>query len=79
MSFASLVELYQSDAEHRVREGTQGNSDSIIKKWLLPYFGELQVNEIDAVAIRYLSKHGHVRDQSSNREKVRRDVYPLDQ
>ncbi len=52
MSFASLVELYQGDAEHRVREGTQGNADSIIKKWLLPYFGELQVNEIDAVTIR---------------------------
>jgi len=52
MSFASLVELYQGDAEHRVREGTQGNADSVIKKWLLPYFGELQVNEIDAVTIR---------------------------
>ncbi len=52
MSFASLVELYQNDAEHRVREGTRGTQDSIIKKWLLPFFGELQVNEIDAVTIR---------------------------
>jgi len=52
MSFASLVELYQDDAGHRIREGTQGTQDSIIKKWLLPYFGELRVNEIDAVAIR---------------------------
>lgn len=52
MSFASLVELYRADAEHRVREGTQGTQDSIIDKWLLPYFGELPVNEIDAVTIR---------------------------
>lgn len=52
MSFASLVELYRGDAEHRVREGTQDTQDSIIDKWLLPYFGELQVNEIDAVVIR---------------------------
>lgn len=52
MSFASLVELYREDAEHRVREGTQGTQDSIIDKWLLPYFGQLQVDKIDAVAIR---------------------------
>lgn len=52
MSFASLVELYRGDAEHRVREGTQNTQDSIIDKWLLPYFGELKVNEIDAVVIR---------------------------
>jgi len=52
MSFASLVELYRADAEHRVREGTQETQDSIIDKWLLPYFGELPVNEIDAVTIR---------------------------
>ena len=52
MSFSSLVELYRDDAEHRVREGTQDTQNSIIDKWLLPYFGELQVNEIDAVTIR---------------------------
>lgn len=52
MSFASMVELYREDAEHRVREGTRGNQDSIIDKWLLPYFGDLPVNQIDAVAIR---------------------------
>lgn len=52
MSFASLVELYQADAVHRVREGTQGNQDSVINKWLLPYFGALPINKIDAVVIR---------------------------
>jgi len=52
MSFASLVELYQGDAEHRVREGTRDTQDSIIDKWLLPYFGGLQVNTIFAVTIR---------------------------
>lgn len=52
MAFKSLVELYRADAEHRVREGTQGTQDSIIDKWLLPFFGELPVNEIDAVVIR---------------------------
>lgn len=52
MSFASLLELYRDDAKHRIREGTQETQDSIIDKWLLPYFGELQINEIDAVTIR---------------------------
>lgn len=52
MSFSSLVELYRGDAEHRVRIGTRETQDSIIDKWLLPFFGELQVNEIDAVTIR---------------------------
>ena len=32
MSFASMVELYRADAVHRVREGTQGNQDSVIDK-----------------------------------------------
>jgi len=52
MTFASLVDLYRVDAEHRVREGTQDTQDSIIDKWLLPFFGELKVGEIDAVTIR---------------------------
>lgn len=52
MSFASMVELYRADAVHRVREGTQGNQDSVIDKWLLPHFGALPVNKIDAVVIR---------------------------
>ena len=52
MSFASLVELYQEDAEHRVRGTTRGTQDSIIEKWLLPFFGSLQVDKIDAVTIR---------------------------
>lgn len=52
MSFTSLVELYRTDAEHRVRETTQDTQDSIIDKWLLPYFGNLAVNEIDAVTVR---------------------------
>ena len=52
MSFTSLVELYRADAEHRVRESTQDTQDSIIDKWLLPYFGELRVDEITAVTVR---------------------------
>lgn len=52
MSFASLVNLYRTDAENRVRESTQGTQDSIIDKWLLPFFGELPVNEINAITIR---------------------------
>lgn len=52
MSFASLVELYREDAEHRVRYGTRDTQDSILNKWLHPYFGELQVDKIDAVTIR---------------------------
>lgn len=52
MSFASLVQLYQEDADHRVRGTTRGTQDSIINTWLLPYFGKLQVDKIDAVTIR---------------------------
>lgn len=52
MSFASLVALYQEDADHRVRETTRGTQDSIIITWLLPFFGQLQVDKIDAVSIR---------------------------
>lgn len=52
MSFASLVELYQEDADHRVRDTTRGAQDNIINRWLLPYFGQLPVDKIDAVTIR---------------------------
>lgn len=52
MSFASLVQLYQEDADHRVRGTTRGTQDSIINTWLLPFFGKLQVDKIDAVTIR---------------------------
>ncbi len=52
MSFGSLVDLYLKDSEHRVRVGTQGTQKSIVDKWLLPFFRDLPVNEIDAVTIR---------------------------
>ena len=52
MSFASLIELYREDADHRVRGTTRGTQDSIIDTWLLPFFGSLQVDKIDAVTIR---------------------------
>nr|WP_325297100.1 tyrosine-type recombinase/integrase [uncultured Dysosmobacter sp.] len=52
MSFASLVELYREDADHRVRGSTRGTQDSIIDKWLLPFFGSLPVDKIDAVTVR---------------------------
>ncbi len=52
MSFASLVQLYQEDADHRVRGTTRGTQDSIINTWLLPFFGKLQVDKIDAVTVR---------------------------
>ena len=52
MSFASLIELYREDADHRVRGTTRGTQDSIIDTWLLPFFGSLQVEKIDAVTIR---------------------------
>ena len=52
MSFSSLVQLYQEDADHRVRGSTRGTQDSIINTWLLPFFGKLRVDKIDAVTIR---------------------------
>lgn len=52
MSFVSLVELYRADAKNRVRIGTQETQDSIIDRWLLPFFGGQQVNNITPAAIR---------------------------
>ena len=52
MSFASLVQLYQEDTDHRVRGTTRGTQDSIINTWLLPFFGKLPVDKIDAVTVR---------------------------
>lgn len=52
MSFASLVELYREDSVHRVRVSTGETNDSIIEKWLLPFFGNLSVDSISPAVVR---------------------------
>jgi len=52
MSFASLVQLYQEDADHRVRGTTRGTQDSIINTWLLPFFGKMSLSEITPAHVR---------------------------
>lgn len=52
MIFSSLVELYREDAQHRVRFSTFDASGYTIDRWLLPYFGNMKLGDIDAVAVR---------------------------
>lgn len=52
MTFSSLIDLYLVDSEHRIRVGTRETQKSIIEKWIIPFFGDLPVSDIDAVTIR---------------------------
>lgn len=52
MAFSSMVDLYQSDMDARIRDGTAIGRDSIIETWLLPYFGQKPVNQITPAMVR---------------------------
>lgn len=52
MLFSSLVEYYRDDQRNRTRPRTQDTDNKIIDLWLLPYFGKLPLNEIDAGYVR---------------------------
>lgn len=52
MLFSSLVEYYRDDQRNRIRIRTQDTDDKVIDLWILPYFGQMPINEIDAGCIR---------------------------
>ena len=52
MSFASLVELYLQDMEHRLRVTTMMNKRQLINKWIMPFFKDLPLNAITPAHVR---------------------------
>lgn len=52
MSFASLVELYLPDMEHRLKPTTMQNKRYIIENRVLPFFKDLPVNQITPAHVR---------------------------
>ncbi|MGI6270160.1 MAG: tyrosine-type recombinase/integrase [Candidatus Howiella sp.] len=52
MTFGSLVELYMEDCRSRLKPTTYSNKEFIINLKLMPFFQNMPINTIDAVAIR---------------------------
>lgn len=52
MTFKSLVDDYLEDSSHRLRESTMANKKHLIDKKILPFFGNMSINKIDAITIR---------------------------
>lgn len=52
MTFGKLVEVYLADMRGRVRESTIETKESIISKWILPYFKRRVLNEITPIDVR---------------------------
>lgn len=52
MTFSDLYELYAEDMRHRLRHSTMLSKDHLVRTKILPYFGELPINQIEAPAIR---------------------------
>lgn len=52
MTFKSLIDDYLEDSSHRLRETTMANKKHLIEKKLLPFFGDMPINKIDAITVR---------------------------
>ena len=50
--FASLVENYVEDMQHRLKPTTMENKRNIIDGKLLPYFSQLKICDIDTIKVR---------------------------
>lgn len=50
--FSSLVENYLEDMQHRLKPTTIVNKRNIIENWLLPFFANLKICDIDTIKIR---------------------------
>ncbi|MEA4852869.1 MAG: site-specific integrase [Christensenella sp.] len=48
MTFESFTELYEKDVRPKLKENTWLSKESVIKKKLLPYFGQRKLSEITA-------------------------------
>ena len=52
MTFSDFWKVYKADMQGRVRESTMIQKEYIVKEKLLPYFGDIPLNEITAPKIR---------------------------
>ena len=52
MPFAKFVELYLDDAGHRMKPSTMATKRMIYTTKILPYFGEMRLDEIGPAAVR---------------------------
>lgn len=52
MSFNSLVKDYLEDSSHRLRKTTMANKTHLIESKILPFFGNIPINQIDALTVR---------------------------
>lgn len=52
MTFKSLVTDYLEDSSHRLRETTMESKKYLIDTKLLPFFGDMPINKIDAITVR---------------------------
>ena len=52
MKFSEFVEIYMEDASHRLKLNTMKTKKITINKKLLPYFGNMKMNEITPATIR---------------------------
>lgn len=51
MTFREFFELYRRDKKPRVRENTWRTKEAIVNQKILPYIGDLMLNEISNVTI----------------------------
>lgn len=52
MTFGSLAELYVADMEPRLKQNTMRNKKYLLEKRVIPFFRDLQVNEITPAHVR---------------------------
>ena len=52
MTFAALVEIYNDDMEGRLRETTRQSKEWILSTHVMPFFGNLRLNEITPAHVR---------------------------
>lgn len=51
MSFREFFELYKRDRKPRIRENTWRTKEAIVNQKILPYIGDLMLNEINNITI----------------------------
>ena len=56
MTFSKFVEVYEDDLKHRVKKTTWIGKETIIRSKLLPYFGDMRMNEITPKHVRHWQK-----------------------
>ena len=52
ITFANLVLAYMEDCRVRLKSTTYANKEHLIQTKLLPYFGDMQIKDIDVAAVR---------------------------